>query len=103
MPRKNETKTPAKAIEKFIKRHLEGGESVVGLIKEYKVSRATAYNWIGRYRERAIEESKRQGKSPAAIEKVDKMALHAENVELRKEVRLLKEKLLNLMIKTKQI
>jgi transposase-like protein len=99
MPRKNETQTPQKAIDKFLKRHFEGGESVVALSKEYKISRATAYNWLNKHREKLLEQSRTADMTPAAIEKTARVSLIAENRMLKAENGKLKNKVMAMMLK----
>jgi transposase-like protein len=100
MPIKDQTKTPAKAIARFIKRHLEGGESVTALAKEFKVSRAGAYLWLRRHRDEAIIQSMQRGLSAKSKDKAEKMTLRAENQALKKENAKLRSMVMSLLIKT---
>jgi transposase-like protein len=99
MPRKDETATPKKQVDKFIKRHLEGDESVEALAKEYKISRATGYMWLRKHREQLLEQTMHEGMSPAAIEKSDKMTLIAQIAQLKIENAKLRNRVVSLMIK----
>lgn len=99
MPVKDDTKTPAKAIARFIKRAIEGGESVTALAKEYKISRATGYIWLRRHREEAIAQSMKAGMSAKSRDKAEKMTLRAEVQALKRENAKLRDKVVSLMIK----
>jgi transposase-like protein len=98
MPRKSETKRPAKTVTKAVKRHLEGGESVVALARECDVSRATFYNWVTNYRTQLIEANAKAGMSPASVEKADRLTLAAELAQLRLENARLKKKLFEVLL-----
>jgi transposase-like protein len=99
MPRKDETATPKKLVDKFIKRHLEGGESVEALAKEYKISRASGYAWLKKHRDALLSQTMREGMSPTAIEKSDKATLVAQVQALKLENAKLRNKVVSLMIK----
>jgi transposase len=102
MPRKNETKVSPKAMEKAAKRHL-AGEQAEGLAKEHKVSRATIFNWTARYKEQALEQSRREGINPKELEKQDKATLVAKLQALELENRRLRDKVVALLLKTGEI
>lgn len=102
MPRKNDTKVPEKAVAKAVKRRL-AGESAGSLAKEYKVSRATLYNWTAAYKQQLLDQSKLADLSPGDAEKADKQVLMAENEALKREVRKLRDKVVSMMIKAGEI
>jgi transposase len=99
VPRKNESLTPQRKIDEFIKRHLEGGEGVRPLAKAYKISVATGYLWLQRHRQKMLDKSFAAEMSPAALEKVAKSALVAELRALKLENAKLRNKIVSLMIK----
>jgi transposase len=102
MPRKNELKASPKVMEKAAKRHL-AGEQAEGLAKEHKVSRATIFNWTARYKEQALEQSRREGINPKELEKQDKATLIARLQAVELENRRLKDKVVALMLKAGEI
>ena len=102
MPRKNDTKVPEKAVAKAVKRRL-AGESADTLAKEYKVSRATLYNWTAAYKRQLLEQSTIADMSPREAETADKRVLMAENEALKLEVRKLRDKVVAMMIKAGEI
>jgi transposase-like protein len=103
MPRRGETTLSAAKIERAVKRHLEGGELVVSLSKEFKVSRQTFYNWLEAYKRQAVERIERKGVSKVELEKTAKADLIAQNEILHSENRKLRDRLVNLMIKHGEI
>lgn len=103
MPKKNDTISPAAVVAKAVKRHLEGGESAVDLAQEYRVSRATIYNWVAAYERQLLERSEKQGMSTHDAELWDKRTLIAEIKRLKLENTKLKDKLVAMMIKAGEI
>jgi transposase len=103
MPRAGETKHKPSVIEKAVKRHLEGNESVAKLAKELKVSRQTFYSWAEAYKKKAIANIDRVGMSKGELEKIDKTALAAQVEVLQAENRKLRDRLVSLMIKHGEI
>jgi transposase-like protein len=103
MPRKSETKLPEKLVAKAVKRHLEGGESVIPLAKEYGVSRATFYNWISTYERQLLKAVDKQGMSPRDAATADKRTLLAEMHQLKLENTALRNKVVAMMLKYKEI
>jgi transposase len=108
MPRKGETATPQKLVDKFIKRHLEGAESVDALAKEYRskgynVSRATGYMWVTKFRLRMIDEKMLAGGPPEKVEKAAKTELIALVAELKAENTKLRNKVIALMMKSGEL
>jgi transposase-like protein len=85
-------------VDKFIKR-FHAGESVAALVKEYKVSRAQAYNWITRHK----EQHKGVALTPADLEKSEKITLRARVAQLEDENKRLLNKVMAMMIKYKEI
>lgn len=99
MPRKNHTKVPQKAIDKAVARYL-GGESVIALAKEYKISRAMFYLWAKKYKRNVLEQAARKDiVSPPA----DKRALSTQIQLLRLENARLGNKVVALMLKLGEI
>lgn len=84
--------------DKFVKRYYSD-EPVASLIKEFKISRAQAYNWIKRY----DEENEAVTKSPAAAEKEEKVSLRKRVSQLEDENKRLLQKVMAMMIKYKEI
>jgi transposase-like protein len=101
MPKKDQTQTPTKTIDRFLQRHLKGGESITALADEYGVSRATGYIWLRRHREATINQSLKAGMSRAAVEKADKMTIRAENAHLKRENAKLRTMVVNLLLKAR--
>jgi transposase-like protein len=102
MPRRNYTKLPQKVIDKAVRRHLEGGEVGVDLAKEHKISTATFYVWVKKYKE-ALLESSRHGETSQDFERADKRTLIAELQQLRAENRRLRDKIVEVMLKSGEI
>ncbi len=108
MPRKNTRlingePVSDKLVSKAVKRHLEDGEPVVALAKEYGVSRATLYNWIAAYERQLLDQAAKQGMSSQDAEVSDKRTLIAELQALRLENQKLRNKVVALMIKAGDI
>jgi len=103
MPRKGETDTPQKEIDKAIKRHLEENTPVAQLAKELKVTRQTIYSWVENYKRKVMERMERAGQSPAELEKIAKSELVAQIKALQSENRKLREKVLAMMMKYGEI
>jgi hypothetical protein len=79
------------------------GEQAEGLAKELKVSRATIFNWTSRYKEQALEQSRREGINPKELEKQDKASLIVKLRALELENRRLRDKVVALLLKTGEI
>jgi transposase-like protein len=103
LPRKDETKVPEKLVNKAVKRHLEGGESAIALAREYRVSRATLYNWVAAYRRQLLARAAKQGMSAHDAEASDKRTLVAKIRQLELENARLRDKVVSLMIKGGEI
>lgn len=102
MPLKNTTKAPSDKIERAVKRYLQG-EPASSLAKEMGVSRPGFYNWIKRYKELQVEQARRNNMAAGTIDKHEKIDLTIENVDLKKQVMELKQKLFEMMLKTGQL
>lgn len=102
MPLKNTTKTPQDKIERAVKRYLQG-EPASTLAKEMGVSRPGFYAWINKYKEQQVEQARRSNMSAGTIDKHEKIDLTIENVDLKKQVMELKQKLFEMMLKTGQL
>lgn len=102
MPLKNMTKTPQDKIERAVNRYLQG-EPASTLAKEYKVSRPGFYAWINKYKAAQIERSRKANMSAGTIDKHEKVDLAIENVDLKKQVMELRQKLFDLMLETKRL
>jgi transposase-like protein len=102
MPRKNDTKVPQKAIDKAIARHL-AGESSLSLAKEYKVSRATFYLWVAKYKQQLLETNARKDMTPKEQEQTDKRTLIVQLQQLKLENTRLKNKVVAMMLKAGEI
>lgn len=87
-------------IDKAVRRHLEGRESVVALCREYKISRAGFYLWVKKYKEEIMRRSMRAGMKPQDVERSDKAELIAEIESLRQENRKLRDRLVAEMMKS---
>jgi transposase-like protein len=98
MPRKNETKVSEKTVAKIVQRYMTGRESADSLAKEYRVSRATLYNWITQARERVVKAAAKANMSEASVERSDRMTLAAEITQLRLENDRLKKKLFEVLL-----
>lgn len=98
MPRKDETKASPKVVRSFVKRHMEG-ESVVALSREFKISRATGYNWIERNRAALIAADVASDAAPGDVDRRDKVALLAENHTLILENKRLRARLFEYLVK----
>lgn len=99
MATKRPTKTPQHVIDEAVKRHM-AGESVRVLAKYYKISVPQFYNWIAAYKQELLEQAAKRDMSPKEAELVDKRVLIAENQAMKLELRKLRDKVINLMIKT---
>lgn len=93
---------PQHVIEEAIKRN-NAGESVDTITKHYKVSRAQFYNWKRKYQEDILERARRAAMSPETIQIEDKQELIAENKALKMENQKLRNKLLEMLLKSGQI
>ncbi len=102
MPRKDQTKVPPKTMERAAKRHM-GGEQAEALAKEFKVSRATIFNWSMRYKEQVLEQARREGINPKELERQDKATLVAKVQSLELENRRLRDKVVALLLKSGEI
>lgn len=102
MPLKNTTKAPQDKIERAVKRYLQG-EPASTLAKEMGVSRPGFYAWINKYKEQQVEQARRSNMSAGTIDKHEKIDLTIENVDLKKQVMELKQKLFEMMLKTGQL
>jgi transposase-like protein len=103
MPRKSDTKVPQKKIDQFIRRHLEGGEGVAELAKEFGIARASGYLWLAKHRQKVVDESFRADMTAEAMAKQDKATLVAELVQLKQENMKLRNKVVSLMIKAGEL
>lgn len=99
MPRKDELGAPDKDVMRFIKRHIEGGESIATLTEAYGVSRATGYNWLHRYNEKILADAKHVGMPRETVAKVEARSLKAEIRRLTLELHSTRGELLRLMMK----
>ena len=102
MPRKNETKRPQNVIDKAVKRHM-AGESAVDLATEYKVARATLYNWLASYKRELLEQASLKGAARHDPELASKQALIAEIQALKLENAKLRNKMVSLMLAAGQL
>lgn len=93
MPRAGEYATSKKKRDEAIKRHLEGGESVGKLHKEYRVTRQTMYAWLDTYKKGVLEIVAKAGMSSADLEKRSKAELVAQIQALKAENSQLKNRL----------
>ena len=101
MPRKNEFKAAPKAIARAIKRHLEGGEPASAIAKELRVSRATVYLWIGKYKQEVLNRKRPSTiAAPKDLKRADRGALIAEIEALRDENRKLRDRLVTEMLRS---
>jgi transposase-like protein len=100
MARRSTPKTPQKIIAQVVKRHIEGGENAEALAKEFKVSRASVYGWVTKYKNEILARSRRAGMSPLDADRADKTELIAELEALKLENRKLRELVLNSMLKS---
>jgi transposase-like protein len=103
MPLKGQTDTAKKVIDKAVKRHLEGGETIASLAKELKVSRQTVYSWVNNFKQEVMEGVERAGASKTDLERTAKAELVAQVEMLALENRKLRDRLVTLMIKYREI
>jgi transposase len=100
MRRRSVPKTPPKVIAAVIKRHVEGGENAEALAKEFKVSRASVYGWVAKYKSNILAQSRRAGMAPRDAERADKAELIAQLGALELENKQLRDRLIAVMLKT---
>jgi hypothetical protein len=96
---KRAKRLPQAAIDKLVRRHLEGNESVAALAKEGGVGRAGFYLWVKDYKEQVMRRAMRSDMSPQELEKRAKADLIAEIESLRVENRKLRDRLVAEMMK----
>lgn len=97
---KGRTKNTQEDIEQAVRRYLDKGESVGVLAKYYKVSQPAVYKWISAYKEAQVAKAKTAGMDGASIERATSRDAAFVIEELKKENRKLRDRLLDLMIKT---
>jgi transposase-like protein len=98
MPRKNQPKRPQSEIDKLVKRHIEGGESVAALAKEAKVSKPGFYLWVNKFKKEILEGSMRREMSPQAIKDAEVLKLTLEIQSLKQDLSNCRNKLFNYML-----
>jgi hypothetical protein len=100
MRRRSVPKTPQRIITQAIKRHVEGGESADVLAKEFKVSRASVYGWVAKYKKDILARSRRAGMAPLDAAHADKAELIAQVEALELENKQLRDRVIAMMLKT---
>ncbi len=103
MPVAGKTETSQHLIDKAVENYLKETESVQAISKRLRVCRATVYTWIKKVKKAKLEIIKKSGMTPAAVEKADKRDLALENESLKAEVKKLRDKVLDLMLKCGEI
>lgn len=94
---------PQHVRDDFIKRHFQGGESIATLVKAFKISRATGHNWANDYKRDLARAAISHGSDPKDVDRVAKQELVAQNEMLRAEIRKLRDRLVDLMVKHNEI
>lgn len=102
MPAKGNTKRPQHEIDAAVKRYL-AGEPVSVLSKYYRVSRPGFYLWIAKYKEDLLKKASKENMSPKDAATSDKRVLMTENEALRAEVRKLRDKVIDMMVKSGEL
>jgi transposase len=98
MRRRSVPKIPQKIITQVVKRHVEGGENAEALAKEFKVSRASVYGWVTKYKNEILARSRRAGMAPLDADRADKAELIAELEALRLENKRLRDRVIEMML-----
>jgi transposase len=98
MRRRSVPKTPQKIIDRAVKRHVEGGENAEDLAKEFRVSRASIYGWVAKFKQNVLDRSRRDGMTPLDAERADKADLIAQIEALELENKRLRDKLINILL-----
>jgi transposase len=99
MARKSTPKTPQKIITQVVKRHVEGGENAEALAKEFKVSRASVYGWVTKYKNEILAKSRRAGMAPVDADRADKTELIVAFEALKLENKRLRDRVIEMMLK----
>ena|ERR1700761_3829869 len=86
----------------IVKRYLTG-DSVVQLSIEFGVSQPAIYVWVRKYKADMIKSARRQNMLQPDIEKAEKRDLAIENVALKQENLMLRQKLFDICIETGRI
>lgn len=81
-----------------MKRHVEGGENAEVLAKEFKVSRASVYGWVTKYKNEILARSRRAGMAPREADRADKTELIAEIEALKLENKRLRDRVIQMML-----
>lgn len=100
MPRK--PTRSQKEIDAAVKRYI-AGESVNGLTKEYKISRAGLYLWIRKAKQGAATEARNRDLGPKGVEQETRINKDLRLKQLEQENEILKRKLFEMMIKHKEL
>lgn len=102
MPAKGATKRPQHQIDEAVKRYL-AGEPVTVLSKYYKISRPGFYLWVSKYKAEMLKKASQVNMTEADAKTADKRVLITENQALKAEVRKLRDKVLDMMIKAGEL
>lgn len=99
MPAKNKTSRPQHEIDRFVWRHLRGGEPVISLAKEAKISKPGFYLWERKFKQSLLDGSRKIEMSPQAKEASELLTLRLEIQRLNQENASLRNKVVDFMIK----